>query len=212
MLERDGRRATVPFGALVFDPSNNIFVHPNDTIYLYSEPQTFLVFGAVSGTTVSTAGAGVEATSPSGAQGQYPFGAWRISLAEAVAKAGGLNDAVADPASVFLYRGEPRQVAEKIGVDVSRFDGPIVPVIYHVNFRDPTGYFIAKQFDMRNKDIIYVSNASEVEATKVLTFLRLAMATADDPIVYATTFFTLKTAIAGTSSQRHQHPSRTMRY
>ena len=26
MLERDGRRATVPFGALVFDPSNNIFV------------------------------------------------------------------------------------------------------------------------------------------------------------------------------------------
>jgi len=200
MLERDGRRATVPFGALVFDPSNNIFVHPNDTLYLYAEPQTFLVFGAVAGTTVSTAGTGVESTSPSGAQGQYAFGAWRISLAEAVGKAGGLNDAVAEPASVFLYRGEPRQVAEKIGVDVSRFDGPIVPVIYQVNFRDPTGYFLAKQFDMRNKDILYVSNASVVEATKVLTFLRLAMATADDPIVYATTFFTLKTAIAGTST------------
>ena len=158
------------------------------------------MFGAVAGTTVSTAGAGVETTSPSGAQGQYPFGAWRISLAEAVAKAGGLNDAVADPASVFLYRGEPRQVAEKIGVDVSRFDGPIVPVIYHVNFRDPTGYFLAKRFDMRNKDIIYVSNASSVEATKVLTFLSLAMATADDPIVYATNFFTLKTAIKAASS------------
>ena len=101
----------MPFGALVFDPSNNIFVHPNDTIYMYTEPQTFVVFGATAGTTVTTAGAGVEATSPSGAQGQYPFGAWRISLAEAVAKAGGLNDAVADPASVFLYRGELRQVA-----------------------------------------------------------------------------------------------------
>jgi polysaccharide export outer membrane protein len=200
MLERDGRRATVPFGALVFDPSNNIFVHPNDTIYAYAEPQTFVVFGATAGTTVTTAGAGVEATSPAGAQGQFPFGAWRISLAEAVAKAGGLNDAAADPASVFLYRGELRQVAEKIGVDVSKFDGPIIPVIYEVNFRDPTGYFLAKQFDMRNKDIIYVSNAASVEATKVLTFLRLAMATADDPIVYATTFFTLKTAIAGTAS------------
>jgi polysaccharide export outer membrane protein len=200
MLERDGRRATVPFGALVFDPSNNIFVHPNDTIYAYVEPQTFVVFGATAGTTVSTAGVGVETTSPAGAQGQYPFGAWRISLAEAVAKAGGLNDAVADPASVFLYRGELRQVAEKIGVDVSKFDGPIVPVIYEVNFRDPTSYFLAKQFDMRNKDIIYASNASSVEATKVLTFLRLAMATADDPIVYATTFFALKTAIAGTAS------------
>ncbi|MFZ2109728.1 MAG: polysaccharide biosynthesis/export family protein, partial [Roseiarcus sp.] len=83
MLERDGRRATVPFGALVFDPSNNIFVHPNDTIYVYVEPQTFVVFGATAGTTVSTAGVGVETTSPAGAQGQYPFGAWRISLAEA---------------------------------------------------------------------------------------------------------------------------------
>ena len=40
MLERDGHRATVPFGALVYEPSNNIFVRPNDTIYLYSEPQT----------------------------------------------------------------------------------------------------------------------------------------------------------------------------
>ena len=142
----------------------------------------------------------MEAIRPRARQGQYPFGAWRISLAEAVAKAGGLNDAVADPASVFLYRGELRQVAEKIGVDVSKFDGPIIPVIYEVNFRDPTSYFLAKQFDIRNKDIIYVSNASSVEATKVLTFLRLAMATADDPIVYATNFFTLKTAIAGTAS------------
>lgn len=46
MLERGGRRATVPFGALVYEPSNNIYVHPNDTIYLYREPQTFLAFGA----------------------------------------------------------------------------------------------------------------------------------------------------------------------
>jgi len=189
MLERDGRRATVPFGELVFDASNNIFVHPNDTIYVYTEPQTFVVFGAAGG-----GGGGATA----GSQGQFTFGDWRISLAEAVAKAGGLNDTLADPASVFLYRGELRQVAEKLGVDVSKFDGPIIPIIYQVNFRDPAGYFVAKRFDMRNKDIIYVSNAASVEATKVLTFLRLAMATGDDPIVYATTFYTLKAAVIGT--------------
>ena len=74
MLERDGRRGLSPFGALVYEPANNIFVHPNDTIYLYREPQTFLAFGAL------------------GNQQQLPFGTWRISLAEAVAKAGGLND------------------------------------------------------------------------------------------------------------------------
>ena len=48
-LEREGHRASVPFGALVYEPSNNIFVIPNDTIYLYSEPQTFVAFGAAGG-------------------------------------------------------------------------------------------------------------------------------------------------------------------
>ena len=46
MVERAGRRATAPFGALVYEPQNNIWAHPGDTIYLYREPQTFLAFGA----------------------------------------------------------------------------------------------------------------------------------------------------------------------
>src|SRR5947209_3079039 len=109
MLERDGRRALSPFGALVYEPANNVYVHPNDIIYVYREPQTFLAFGAMS------------------QQQQIPFGVWRISLAEAVAKAGGLRDEQADPASVFLYRGETRDVADAMGVDVSQFQGPIIP-------------------------------------------------------------------------------------
>ena len=45
-LERAGKRATVPFGALVYQPANNVWVHPGDTIYVYREPQVFLAFGA----------------------------------------------------------------------------------------------------------------------------------------------------------------------
>ena len=37
-----GNRATVPFGALLYEPGNNIWAWPGDTIYLYKEPQTFL--------------------------------------------------------------------------------------------------------------------------------------------------------------------------
>ena len=47
----------------------------------------------------------------------FAFNAWRISLAEAIAKAGGLADAQADPASIFLYRGETREVAQLLGID-----------------------------------------------------------------------------------------------
>ncbi len=177
MLEREGKRATVPFGALVYEPANNIYVHPDDTIYVYREPQTFVAFGA------------------SGQQGLINFDAWRLSLAEAVAKAGGLNDTLADPASVFLYRGETRAVATQLGVDVTPFEGPIIPIIYHVNFRDPAGYFLATKMQMRNKDVIYTSNAQAVEVAKFLQYLRLITATVNDPIVAATNGVVLRNTI-----------------
>src|SRR5579871_6134972 len=183
LLERDGRRETVPFGALIYEPANNIYAQPNDTIYLYREPQTFVAFGAF--------GTGL------GTQGQYAFDAWRISLAEAVAKAAGLNQALADPASVFLYRGETREVAKTLGIDPSHFNGPIIPVVYSVNFRDPSAYFLATTFQMRNKDVLYVSNATSVEVVKVLEFMRTVTATVNDPLVAAVNAYTLKNVAAG---------------
>ena len=182
MLERDGRRALSPFGALIYEPANNVFVHPNDIIYVYREPQTYLAFGAL------------------GTQQQIPFGAWRITLAEAVAKAGGLRDEAADPASVFLYRGETRDVAEAMGIDCSKFQGPIIPVIYNINFRNPGSYFLATTFEMRNKDVIYVSNSVSVEASKFLSYVRLINATANDPISTAINAFTLKNLLRGTAN------------
>jgi polysaccharide biosynthesis/export protein len=179
MLERDGRRALSPFGALVYEPANNIYVHPNDIIYVYREPQTYLAFGAL------------------GNQQQIPFGAWRITLAEAVAKAGGLRDDQADPASVFLYRGETRDVAEAMGIDCSKFQGPIIPVIYNINFRNPGSYFLATTFEMRNKDVIQVSNSVSVEATKFLTYVRTVNATINDPVNYAINAYTLRNLIKG---------------
>ena len=182
MLERGGRRALAPFSALVYEPVNNIYIHPNDTIYLYKEAQTFLAFGA------------------STTQAQFPFEAWRLSLAEAVAKAGGLNDNQADGASVFLYRGEPREVATALGLDCSKFDGPIIPVIYNIDLRDPAGYFLATNFEMRNKDVIYVSNAVTVEITKALTFFQTVVNTVNDPMTAASDFYALKAAVKGTSA------------
>ncbi len=192
-LERGGRRATVPFGTLVYQPSNNIYVHAGDTIYVYTEPQTFLAFGAT--TTGAVGGGGGAGGGVAGSQ--LRFDAWRVSLAEAVAKAGGLTDVVAEPASVFLYRGEPREVAQRLGIDCSKFEGPIIPIIYNLNLRDPAGFFLARAFEIRNKDVLYVSNATSVQITKFLTYLRTIMATANDPIAYATGYYALKGLING---------------
>lgn len=166
-LERHGKRATVPFGALVYTPANNIWVHPGDTIYVYREPQIFLAFGA------------------SGAQGQFPFDMWKINMAQAMAKAGGLLDAQAEPSGVYVYRREPRELAERLGVDCSKFVGPTVPIVYNADFRDPAAYFLATKFDMRDKDVLFAANAATVDTAKFLQFVRVVIATANDTIVTA---------------------------
>lgn len=166
-LERGGKRATVPFGALVYQPDNNVWVHPGDTIYVYREPQIFLAFGAA------------------GQQGQFPFDMWKINMAQALAKAGGLLDAQAEPAGVYVYRREPRELAERLGVDCSKFVGPLVPVVYNVDFRDPAGFFLATRFEMRDKDVLFAANAATVDSAKWLQYVRLIIATANDTTVAA---------------------------
>jgi polysaccharide export outer membrane protein len=164
MLERRGRRKTVPFENLVSSPSNNIYIQPGDRIYVYREQQKFIALGA------------------SGQSGEFNFDAWRINLAEAVGKAGGLIDNQAEPAGVFLYRRETRDVAAALGVDISRFPAGTVPVVFKINFRDPGGFFLATKVKMRHQDIVYVSNASSVEVSKFLQYLRIWMATTSDAI------------------------------
>jgi len=131
---------------------------------------------------------------------QIPFDQWRLSLAEAIGKSGGLSDTQADPGAVFLYRGETRKVAQKLGIDVSGFNGPIIPIIYTLNMRDPAVYFLATQFEMRNKDVIYVSNAVSVEVTKFLQYLQTINGTIQDPLGTAIGAYTLKGLIAGTGT------------
>jgi polysaccharide biosynthesis/export protein len=172
MLERGGKRATVPFENLVMEPKNNIFVLPGDRIYVYQEEQKFISFGAFGVNTVNTT-----------SQAQIPFGAWRLNLAEALGKAGGLSEFLADASSVFIYRQEPREVAELLGTDMTKFSGPLVPVIFWISFRDPGGYFLATRFQMRNDDIVFAANSASVESGKFLAYVTQVATTATSVLV-----------------------------
>jgi polysaccharide export outer membrane protein len=154
-LSRGGRSATIYFNSLMRNPKENVFVLPGDTVYVYREQRTFLAFGA------------------SGLNGQFDFDSERVSLAEGVAKAGGLLDNRADPRQVLMYRLEDRKTLEKVGVNLDKFDpeATAIPTIYRTNLRDPSGFFLAQTFQLRNKDILYVSNSDSVELIKFLTVL-----------------------------------------
>lgn len=153
-LSRDGVTVTIPMTRLIADPRENIYAWPGDVLSLVQIPQTFSVFGAT------------------GANTQLPFNAEKMTLAEAVARAGGLQDQRADPAGVFLFRYEPPAVVGALGAG-NLATGPdrSSPVVYRLDFRDADSYFLANQFPLEDKDIIYVSNALLSDVQKFFTLL-----------------------------------------
>jgi polysaccharide biosynthesis/export protein len=153
-LSRNGVTATIPMEQLVSEPAENIYAWPGDLLTLVHIPQTFSVFGAT------------------GTNMQVTFGAEKITLAEALAKAGGLLDLRADPAGVFLFRFEPPAVvgALKASALATGPDGSS-PVVYRLDLSDANSYFFAQRFPVEDKDVIYVANARMNELQKFFTLL-----------------------------------------
>ena len=104
-------------------------------------------------------------------------------------------DAQADPGSVFLYRQEPREVAAALGADLARFPGATVPMIFQLSLADPSGYFLATKFLVRNQDVLFIANAKQVEISKFLGLLSLFTNTAANAGYAVTTAYAVRDAI-----------------
>jgi polysaccharide biosynthesis/export protein len=157
-LQRDGKKVRVLLSRIVHDPRENIFIRPNDVIFVTHEAPTFTALGALNQNVF-------------GFNSEIPFDVETLTLAQAIGKAGGLNDQQSDPAEVFVYRYEDRHFLEKMGVDTTRFTFDRIPTIYHVNLRDPAGMLLAAGFQMHTKDVMYVANAKVVDYYKLLTLI-----------------------------------------
>jgi len=150
-LARDGHSVRVPLQAILTNPAENVFVRPGDVISVAREPQNFTSAGAT------------------GRNSVIPFDAIGITLEQAIAHAGGLSDQRADPEGVFVIRFEGPTDYDQLGLTRPQ-PGLLkqVPVIYRVNMRDPNGFFLARRFPIRNKDILFVSNAPVADLQKVM--------------------------------------------
>jgi polysaccharide export outer membrane protein len=154
-LQRGGKQKTIFFNRLVEDPSNNIFVQASDIIYVQIKHSAFTILGAV--------------TLP----GKYNFEAAQITVGEALGRGNGLIDIQANPSGIYLYRHEDRQTAQALGIDVSAWSGPTVPIIYNFNGLNAETPFILRTFQVRDQDIIYVANAPGAELAKFLGLAKL---------------------------------------
>lgn len=157
-LQRDNKKVKILLSKIVHDPSENIFIRPNDVVFLTREAPTFTALGALNQNVF-------------GYNSELSFDVEHYTLAQAIGKAGGLNDQQSDPAEVFVFRYEDRQLLGKFGVETSRFVYDRIPTIYHVNLRDPAGLLLAQAFQIHSKDVMYVPNAKVVDYYKLLLLM-----------------------------------------
>ena len=84
----------------------------------------------------------------------------------------GLQDGRADVKGVFLFRLEdPATLSPDERANARMTPDGKVPVIYRINMRDPATLFVAQGFPIRDKDVLYVSNAPLADLQKFVNVI-----------------------------------------
>ena len=135
-LSRGGMTIDVPLQQVIRDHRENVEMAAGDVVTLYHQPQHFVALGAVS------------------KQGEVPYEATGITLAQAVARAGGLNDGKAAPTDVFLARQEEGKAT-----------------VYRLEMTRPEALFVMRNTPVHNGDIVYVANAQSADVQKFLALV-----------------------------------------
>ena len=151
-ITRGNQVHALALDTIIRDPKQNIVLQPGDVITALFQPSSFTVLGAT------------------GKNEEVNFEAQGITLAQALGRAGGLQDDRANARAVFIFRFEDRKALDWSTPPKTTPEGK-VPVIYQVNLKDPASFLVAQSFPVDNKDVLYVSNAPAAEFQKFLQML-----------------------------------------
>lgn len=152
-VTRGAESRAMPLDQVIRDPAQNIRLMPGDVITASFQPLSFTALGAT------------------GKNEEITFETQGISLAQALARAGGLMDTRSSPEGVFVFRFEPAEALDWPNKPVAMSSEGKVPVVYRLNMRDPRSLFVAQSFMMNNKDLLYVSNAPAADLQKLLNLV-----------------------------------------
>lgn len=157
-LTRGARVDALPLETVIRDPLQNIRLQPDDVMTLLYQPYSFTALGAAS------------------RNEEVPFEATGLTLAQALGRVAGLQDARASAKGVFLFRLEKLEALDPATRATARTtpDGR-VPVVYRINVSDPATFFVAQSFPIRDKDVLYVSNAPLADFQKFVNVVFSAL-------------------------------------
>jgi polysaccharide export outer membrane protein len=168
-ITRGSTLVSLPLETVIADPRQNIQLAPGDVVTAVSQPLSFTALGAT------------------GKNEEINFEAKGITLAQALARAGGLADSRSNSRGVFIFRFEDPRVASVVSPGstkpVPRTKSSVntekgsasnktkTPVVYSLNLRNPGSFFLAKGFTMKDGDTLYISNAPAAELQKFMNIV-----------------------------------------
>ena len=151
-ITRGDRFASMPLEFVIKEPRENIRLQPDDVVTALYQPFSFTALGAI------------------GRNDELSFEGTGITLAQALGRISGLQDIRADVKGVFIFRLEDAEALASRDGGLVTPDGKI-PVIYRINLKDPATFFLAQSFPIRNKDVLYVSNAPLADIQKFVNVI-----------------------------------------
>ena len=147
---RGGHTGRIWLQDLYNDPRLDIALRGGDRILVEEDQRSYTAMGAT------------------GQQTRVRFTTQTITAIEAIATVGGLNPNLADPTGIFVLRNEPAEVASAV---LGRQIAEDQRMAYVIDLTRPEGVFIAKDFQIRDGDTVYVTEAPYARFSKVLSSL-----------------------------------------
>ena len=159
-LQRHGKTDVAMLSEIAADPTQNITLEQGDVIVVDRKPRHFLAIGATG-----------QTTTLSQLDRRFVFGDFKLTLSDALAKAGGMQDDRANAAGVFLYRNESQETLRNLGLKVQGNPSDEIPTIYAIDLTKADGIFLCNSIWMRDSDTIYVSNAPAADLQKLINLV-----------------------------------------
>lgn len=157
-ITRGSSVVAMPLDAIIRDPRQNVRLQAGDVVTVLYQPYSFTALGALNN------------------NAEINFEGTGLTLAQALGRVGGLQDARSDLKGVFVFRLEdPAALDPEMTENAELTADGRIPVIYRIDMKNPETFFIAQKFPIRNKDILYVSNAPSADLQKFLNIVSNAV-------------------------------------
>jgi polysaccharide export outer membrane protein len=144
---------SLPLETIIRDPQQNVPLQPGDVVTALFQPFSFTALGAT------------------GKNDEINFETQGITLAQALARSGGLIDSRSNPRGIFIFRFASREALAWPRLPVASTPEGTVPVVFRIDLSDPRSFFVIQSFPIENRDVLYVSNAPITEIQKFLNVL-----------------------------------------